>query len=448
MHVVNDFIFDPDKLIFYKPFVKKEVLDQIPTNDQYFELKRCLDEFNENAMTAKGKPIDQIGVCLTYNCNLNCNYCSYSSTNGHSDCLSVDDIISFVIEAIKSKKMYDIVHGKNTDPLKFFFTGGGEPTYNWKLFSSVVTEIKRVCKKYNITPHLELTTNGMLNAEKQDFIVSNFDKIMVSYDGTADLQNKNRKCPTLKSSSYIVETSLKRFIKCGMPVTIRSTILHEDLTMLREMYDYMVKEFWGVTEWSIMPILPVGRALDLINKLDYDISDENTFFEYYLDLNKYVSEQKKKIYISSPLFINSITDYCCGATFNECFWIMPDKTINNCIEAEVEALRTNVGCIENGNVILYDKYYDSQLNEVKNNFTKCRECIAYRFCKGGCPLKSIRDRKNNTSYKAYECSILKKYWNYVFREILCGKECFGWKIEPIYIDGLEKNNIYKLSDIN
>ncbi len=444
MHIVNNYIFDPDRLVFYKPDIQKNLLEQIPVDDQFLDLKRCLDKFDKNDMTAKGKPIDQIGICLTYNCNLKCNYCSYSSTNGHSDCLSVDDIMSFVIEAVKSKKMYDIVHEKKDTTLRFFFTGGGEPTYNWKLFSSVVTEIKRICKKYNITPHLELTTNGMLNVEKQDFIISNFDKVMVSYDGMESLQNNNRKCPDLKDSSDIVEKSLIRLIKGGVPVTIRSSIFQKDLNLLKEIYDNIVKRFWGAAEWSIMPIIPVGRALDAISEREYDTSEEKTFLDYYIELNEYAKGQEKRMYISSPLFINSIADYCCGATFNECFWIMPDKTINNCIEAEVETLRTNVGCIENGKVKLYDKYYDSQLDEVKYSFSNCRECIAYRFCKGGCPLKAIRDRKNKTSYKLYECSMLKKYWKYVLSEILLGKECFGWGIEPICVDDLGENVIYKL----
>lgn len=111
---------------------------------------------------------------------------------------------------------------------------------------------------------------------------------------------------------------------------------------------------------------------------------------------------------------------------------MPDKTINSCIEAE--KYRNDIGCIKENKVIFYEQYYDSHLDEVKRSFTSCRGCIAYRFCKDGCPLKSIRDRDNHTTYKVYECNMVKRYWKYVFEEVLSGRECFGWRVEPINND--------------
>ena len=54
-----------------------------------------------------------------------------------------------------------------------------------------------------------------------------------------------------------------------------------------------------------------------------------------------------------------------------------------------------------------------------------------RFCKGGCPAKHLMTVEHETALSNWECSMIEKYWMYVFRKILKGEECFGWKVEPI-----------------
>ena len=446
MHILGNYVFDSKRLLFVQMDMYEEYLKKIDyyihESDNFDDLAKQLLDFDENGMTAKNKQINQIGISLTYNCNLRCTYCSYSSETCNSDELTIDDIIAFVAEAIKQKKIYNTFRIEKDNKLRFFFTGGGEPTFNWPLFTSVILAVKQLCRKYGIEPYFELTTNGMINENQRKFVGDNFDKVMVSYDGTDFLQNKNRKCANLGSSSHMVEQTIEYLIKTETPVTIRTTVWQEDTKFMKEIYDNIIHKFPDVTEWSIMPILPVGRALKNIDEDEYEIKKGETFFDQFIDLIHYSKTLHPQIYISSPLFNNSIADYCCGATFNECYWIMPDKTINNCIEAT--EFKSDVGRIDNGKVNLYDYYRDFSLEQVRKDFLNCRNCIAYRFCKGGCPLKSMRDKKYKTNYKAYECNAVKQYWKYVLCQVSNGYECFGWRAEAVNFPENILKNVYRL----
>lgn len=448
MHIIDDYIFDPGRLIFYRKdlpnFVKHEIQNTISISDKYEKLIAGLDKLDAKNCSVQDKPIDLIGICLTYNCSLRCNYCSYSSSSGNIDDLSMEDVTSFVVQAIKKRVMYNIAAiNKKVEPLRFFFTGGGEPTHNWNRFKEIVTAIKDKCQEYHIPYYFELTTNGMLNDNKRNFIKSNFDKVMISYDGISEIQNKNRPCANeRKTSSSIVEKTIKAFIDSSLEVTIRSTVWYYDFKRMKEMCDNLASNFNHFSEWSIMPIIPSGRALDEDNiREGYDIK-KYSFFDYYIGLVDYAKMKKYNLYISTPVFNNTVSEYCCGAIFADCFWLMPDRSIINCIESE--RFRVEVGKIENSKVNLFSQYEDPYIEIVKSGFIKCRDCLAYRFCKGGCPLKSIRDQCFGTGYKQYECSMVQQYWTYIFQKILNGEECFGWRTEKITNERLVPYQILKL----
>lgn len=447
MHKIEEYIYEPDRLIFYRDSLSEaeinEIYKAVDKSDKYDELSAYLKKLERKHMSATQKAIDLIGVNLTYNCHLRCNYCSYASTGDKADQLTSEDVLRFVGEAIKKCKIYNrYCEEKRSQPLRFFFTGGGEPTFNWKLFEDTVIGIKHMCEKYGIPCRLELTTNGMLNRKKRDFIKKNFDKIMVSYDGLPYLQGKNRKCADGKANYEMVEESLEDFCKSKLNVTVRSTVWNEDFCLLKDACDYLMENFPEIDEWSIMHIIPSGRALGNIKDDQYD-ADAYDFLACFLGLVNYVKAKKRSLYISTPLFINTIAEYCCGASFCDCYWLMPDRTITNCIEAE-QQFRTIVGNIDETGVHLFSDYEDNHLDIVRDTFEQCRECLAYRFCKGGCPLKVMRDQSYGTEYRNYECELARRYWKYVFKTVLSGKECFGWYVSPVAVNGLSENDVFML----
>ena len=112
---------------------------------------------------------------------------------------------------------------------------------------------------------------------------------------------------------------------------------------------------------------------------------------------------------------------------------MPDKTIINCIDARDD--KVVIGKIINGQVEYHKNYSDGILKVAKKKYVECVACIAYPFCKGGCPLWHTRMRDKLPP----ECSAQIDYWHYLLEALLDNKYSFGWNLEPINISGLQKN---------
>ena len=195
MHLIGDYIFDSERMIVYKAGESQEFIDRINTiyncDDKFQQTLSQLLTNNPDKMSMNKIAIDSAGICLTYNCNLRCTYCSNSSGNTDRHRLEIQDITVFLKDVIR-KKIINKLLTKSNSPLNLYFTGGGEPTYEWELLKQSIEFIKDECTRNNIPYKMGITTNGMLNIDQIDFIAESFSHIMISYDGIPDIQNSNR----------------------------------------------------------------------------------------------------------------------------------------------------------------------------------------------------------------------------------------------------------------
>lgn len=446
MHKIGEFIFDSNRLIAYKGKIDEDTLKEIDSvfgySDADNEAILELQQYNANKMQMERIATDSIGICLTYNCNLRCNYCGYASTNNDKNELQFKDIESFIKDAIVKKSIRKLITKKD-EPLQVYFTGGGEPTYNWELFTKVVSFIKNTCSRNKIPLWLRMTTNGILSDEKIEFIVENFNELMVSYDGLPEIQNINRKGPGIKDPNKIVEHTIKRVTDNKIPLTIRSTIWQGDYKKIKDMYHHVFSLVPpnSIVTWSIYPTLYEGRAIKGINQNDY----MKDFLTYYLELVQHIisTEGEKNLNkIDVPLFNNDICGIFCGAYRKIHPWLLPNSSIVTCIESKDNDVK--IGGINNGIIRYYDEYHDKFLQIAQEKYIACHECIAYRFCKGGCPVWHLRVGENNS--EAFECGLQKEYWKYIVNAALNDEFSFGWHFEKTaFLDDLS-SPILKLTN--
>ena len=451
MYSAGNYIYDPNRLIFYQNECGTQTIEKIcsyiKSNDSYECLQEKLNAYNADEIQIKPGVLHRAGICLTNNCNFRCNYCSESSVDGHKELLSIDDVMAFVSDVMKRWTVNKLLE-KAKESLSLSFTGGGEPTYNWDLFTNVVLQIRKKCLDNNIPVLLSITTNGLLDESQQVFIAENFDSVMVSYDGIPEIQEKNRRCINDSRTSKPVEETIFFFSKKSMRLTIRTTIWQSDFCRLKEMTDYVLENFGTSVEWSILPVIPTGRAMNRVRK-EHEILSESDFLSSYIDTVEYAKNKYDSVNIISPVFQgNDIVNafYCGAISFScSCPWLLPDKTIITCIEACDE--KTTIGKVEGNEVVYFEKCADPLFKVYQQKFDECRSCIAYRFCKGGCPVRHLANRNARTTMDDWECTMIQKYWTYIFENILEGKECLGWCVKPVEIDGLEGIEVLKLTKV-
>ena len=434
LHKVGEYWFDSESLLFYPTKYSLSQIDlfrkEVGKKDSIEETLDIFKKYDADHMTFPVHAMNEAGICLTYNCNLRCSYCSDMSCEGFCDNLTSGDVTAYIKEIAKYWTISQFAE-KKKQSLKVYFTGGGEPTYNWNLFVSSVEEIKMFCKNNMIPLRLGITTNGMLNCQQLEFISSNFNTVMVSYDGMPEVQNANRRSSNGKESNDVVTRSIEYFTKCSnIELNIRTTLCPSDIPKLRDMADYLFQNFIPAFEWSIRPIIPLGRALEIDDREKAFIG-KNDFLKYYLDLCCYTKEKYNYERISNSVFPNDINSFSCGAvSFScPCLWLLPDKRIITCIESSSTV--TEIGEIKDKKFTYHKEYVDPIMKMCYQRLVECQGCIASRFCRGGCPIRYIEEEKSNTNLNKWECEQIQQYWKLLLGKVTNHETWMGWKTEEM-----------------
>lgn len=436
---LENYIFDSGKMIIYdKKYMGYEFqVEDVELNIYDKELNLLKDGIPPKSV--RDRFIETAGIALTYNCELRCTYCSQSSVEGIEERLTREDVRVFVSEIIKRKKMESLVNKKKPNML-FYFTGGGEPTYNWEKFTEAIDEVEDCCKRENVEVTLEMTTNGMLNEDQIVFIASHFKKVFISYDGISKIQDKNRRMPNGEKTSEAVENTITKLITLGIEVSIRTTVWQQDLDLMDKMCDNIHDNFKGLYSWEVNPVTSAGRAAKVFknNKSNFE---EYDFVDYYIKL----LERNESFFIRTPLLSNTRTGFNCGGVgcIATGLWLLPDGKMTTCIDSSFET--TMVGEVKEGRIEFYETYEDPLLEMGIKKYQECRECVAFPVCGSGCPLKHIREKKYQTGVMDWECSMQKKFWIMILKKVIENGEYLGWRKErSIEIEG---RNYFKLVEI-
>lgn len=446
LYNINNYIYDSDRLILIEKSMSiyeyEQICRSIASNCLYINdlTKLKCDCINQKSM--REKVVKNAGIALNYNCGLRCNYCSQKSEENNFESLTIDEILVFIKDVIKKRKISSLIT-KDDLSLNVYFTGGGEPTYNWLFFSSTVEKIEELCKKHNVKLSFGITTNGILNTNQLQFISNHFEKVLISYDGNSKIQDKNRRTANNLPTSKIVENSIKSFIASGVTTTIRSTIWQDDFIELTNMADYIYNNFDGLYSWDINPVTPAGRAVEIMLK-EQAIYSKADFVESYLNLINYIRVQKYKLLVTTPLLSSEPIGFNCGGIGSSVhgIWLLPDKRITTCVDSS--EIVTEVGKIENDSVIYYDNFEDPLINMGIKKLEECRDCIAFRVCGSGCPIKHIREESNGTNMLSWECSMQSRFWEYILNNVVDSTSCFGWKAIKLDFPNIKNKSIYKL----
>lgn len=435
---LDNYYFDSKSLLFFS--------DTIPFNKIHDISKQHIPDISENkGNTQVDKlrilPVTEIGICLTRNCNFRCRYC-IDSAMANNVSVTESEVETYIKEMIKFHRMYKIFINKNAK-LKIYLTGGGEQTSKWDLFRNSVMIIKRICAENKIDYSLGLTTNGYLDNFQREFIKNNINKVMISYDGLEEIQNKNRIQEFgLATNTKVIET-IQYFINHQIDTEVRTTVCNEDFCNMHLMLDYLITSIGKNFTWSICPVLPLGRAKDFKN------INSNSFFEHYIYLQEYAKKNYNFHKINELFFPKQIIDSPCGAvsTNYQCPWLLPEKEIVTCIESNI--YKTILGKIDNNKIVWNEQITDVLLTTIRNRMKECKDCLAFRFCRGGCPIRALSNKGSNE----WECTEIIKYMKYIFHELLKNGKIDGWilseaipgkkEILKIERDDYEENSISK-----
>lgn len=449
LHAIGDYLFDADRLLLYEKSLSEDARTKlstlIPKNDHYNSDIAFLKNGLTHQESMQHRTIQYAGILLNGNCGLRCNYCSQSSSEDFPFNLSNEDIIAFVRNILKKRIIAGIATRQHPS-LILFFTGGGEPTYDWHTFKSSILSIEELAQHSDVSLSLRLTTNGMLNDKQIEFIGKHFESVLVSYDGMPDIQNKNRPTPSKGNTSNIVEHTIAQLSSSSVKTTIRSTVWHTDFIYLKEMAKFIIERFPKLSTWDINPVTPAGRALDIIQRNSQPLKSQN-FVDNYMELVNFIKNIPSDLKVSTPLFSAEPIGFNCGGVGVNVIseWLRMDGKITTC--SDTSDIYTEIGKVENGKVIYYDSFDDPLLNSGVKKYQECKDCISFRVCGGGCPLKHIRESMHPLGIINWECSMQCEFWKMILSKLATEDNFdsnFGWIKVRLSIPSLEQYKIYQL----
>lgn len=428
IHIKNDIYFLPDKLVLIKgKNISADVLKEI------YELN--IPDFAEmetpREVMSKMQDTDNVnyeycfpiagGICVSEKCQLRCNYCAFDSKENGLSVVTMEQVVPFVNFLASNLIMRRLINKFNDEILDVYLAGGGEPTYDWARLVEIVEYIKDISLTYDIHYTLGVTTNGILEETQLKYIKDNFNLITVSFDGLPELQEKNRIFPGGKGTFKKVNHALKYFAKFNVPIVMRTTIWPDDYSKLNEIAEYVFNEYPNVTLLDVEPINSRGRAAksrkDTLKK-DY--------VDYYIETKKRLAEKGMSERLVCGKFKDNTTGFLCGTSYGKNPWLLPNGNMVTCIDAKDKA--AVVATVQDG--ILEKKVFrDSIIETYLDKKEQCKECFALHFCGGGCPLRYVNseEKKNNDK----ECAMIRKYWLYIFDELLSGNEIWGWETKSL-----------------
>jgi radical SAM protein with 4Fe4S-binding SPASM domain len=325
-----------------------------------------------------------ISFFLTTKCNLRCVYCYNSKERAALQEKSLP------LEIAKAG-IDEFFANNRSRHIRFY--GPGEPTMEFALMCQIVDYAKE--KDENVT--VEIQTNGTFSPKVCEWVLDNINIVWVSFDGTPDIQDKQRPLgDKLAKSSIIIEENVKMLVsnRKGQDLMVGARVTMTNLNVNRqvEMVDYF--NSLGIKYVWTDPIFPEVKGKPVC-------VDKNREEMYYIDLMVYVKNfieahryaKKKGLFYGSFLMCNFD-----GETKIHCRTCTPvphlttDGYVSACDMVVYGENAYHMECFiygkwdeQNKRIIYFDDKIKALRNRNIDNMYHCKKCIAKLHCGGYCP---------------------------------------------------------------
>ncbi len=370
---LSNMLVKVDKEMYDKLILIKENPEKIDRDDEKYKFLfegRFLvssneSEFNKiilhNLNLRYNSPTLGLTIAPTRSCNFACPYCYEKSrlTDKEMSLDVMNRIVSYVRKHHNDRKLQVVWYG-------------GEPTEAVDTISYLSPKLKEIVNSYEAS----IVTNGY----NLDRLIDKLDeycirKIQITLDGTKRTHNKTR---ILKSGgdSYdkIIENIDKILsLSCDVKISVRMNITKQNANEFVELRDELAKRF--DTRVFLYPAFVH----------DYDGNcKSNSCFEGLKEKSEFISElyHTYNIY-SSDLFIFR-RNKGCSCHNNSSLIVGPDGELYKCWH-HLGMPKKSVGKIDSDlNITNADLYADYMVGSDSLFDEKCRQCVLFPSCNGGC----------------------------------------------------------------
>jgi uncharacterized protein len=165
-----------------------------------------------------------------------CRYCGFAISPDSSLAMSLETARSAVNAYLKLL----CEAGQSLADIHFF---GGEPFFAPEVVHFIVPYARSRAAELGLTVRFEATTNGSYGKSRCQWIADHFDTIVLSLDGTADIQDYLRPSPGGAGTYDIVAQSARIFSEGDVKLVLRACVTEDTAGRLPEIAGLIVQNF-------------------------------------------------------------------------------------------------------------------------------------------------------------------------------------------------------------
>lgn len=317
-----------------------------------------------------------LGIVPTRGCNMSCAYCDFSAGKRF-------DVISqrLIRSAIDS---YDHILGEDpfiTPSIHFF---GGEPM---AAASAVRYAVDHARERFGRDVHLEMTTNGYYSKETAEWAAENFDTIVLSFDGSADIQNLHRPAPNGEESYNIVAQSAELFAHGKCELIIRSCISAESAPRMKAWAEHIAE----IYEPAAVCFEPMCES-PLSVRSGLQPPEADAFIRGWCEAFRILRREGIQL-VFSGADLTALQHSICPLG-KDALIVTPNGNIRSCWQISedprCEAFDLTLGYTDEDGMHI-DSHAVQRVRDLSlKNRSECSGCFAYYHCAGGCLLNHNR----------------------------------------------------------
>lgn len=342
--------------------------------------------------------LSQLVFEVTEDCNLNCEYCAFSSLYGerreskHSkmEFETAKAVIDFIV-AILNK--YSYIYSPRNLNIGFY---GGEPTMNFELIKNIVEYVNTLKHGISRQVSFSMTTNGVLLHKYIDFFVEHQFSLLISLDG--DEKANSYRIDKVGNPSYKRVFENIKLVQDNYPdyfekyISFNSVL--NNLSNEKDVMNFFKESFNKPTSLvhlsqSYVNSEKVNRFYEICNSArninhveikneDDAVASPHTIFFYndYARLSGNVYYDFNDLYYNKSEFAIVPTGTC--IPFSKKMFVTVHGKILQCERIDH---KFSLGCISGGSVILDYNTIAFRFNEINRKFIKqCATCAYIRHC--------------------------------------------------------------------
>ena len=321
-----------------------------------------------------------VTLFLTTACNLRCTYCYASAGDTPRRSMTLEVArqgIDFVAANAVKKK---------APGFEVAYHGGGEPSVNWRVMTASLDYARAKAAALGLQANAACATNGVLNDEQIDWIISHLQSVSLSFDGLPEVHDRHRPTIAGQGSSARVMHTIRRFDEAGFPYGLRLTVTRDQIPALPDSVDFICRSF-NPARIQVEPAYQLGRWKAAPS------SETGEFIAAFRAAQAAAARHGREI-VYSAARLDLLTNHFCGIT-QDSFCLSPDGNVSACYEVFSEQ-NAWAGVFfygrpdeETGGYRFDREGLEHLRHQAVQHRPYCQGCFARWHCAGDCYHKSL-----------------------------------------------------------